>query len=186
MPKPLLAALFLVGSLALGYFLANGPGSRSVGDAAPGNVGGGERVAALERIEGLLAEILAETRHARTVGSDAPGLKTIAEPAPAQPQPAQPVREDLRGNLNPADPGGRLLPPAEKKRLAPIDDWDEDEETRRRWMFLSQKRALAWFGTPDEVSILESGAETWLYWAVDGRKEQRQLTFSRGRLTRID
>lgn len=177
-------ALLVLVSAAVGVGVGHLLGTDSA--PAAGQVGTTEADASLDRIEGALREILAELRTGRgglPAPSPGPGLAAKGKPPAAT---AVEAATGRASELNSGGPEGALLPVAAHKRLVALGDWEESQETRRRWIFTSDRRALRWFGAPDEVLIPNPGQEAWLYKGVDGRDEDRVLTFTRGRLTRID
>ena len=52
---------------------------------------------------------------------------------------------------------------------------------RKRWLFLSEREALKWFGMPDSVSASENG-ELWIY---GNALDSVQLVFHHGRLVEV-
>lgn len=178
-------ALLVLVSAAVGVGVGRLLGAESAPAAGEVVVAAGTE-ASLDRIEGALREILAEFRTGRAgLPAPSPGPTLVAKGKP----PAATNVEAASGpasELNSSGPEGAMLPAAVHKRLVVLGDWDESQETRRRWLFTSDRRALKWFGAPDEVLIPNPGQEAWIYKGVDGRDEDRVLTFTRGRLTRID
>lgn len=76
---------------------------------------------------------------------------------------------------------GSTLPPADVSKATELETWDDQEEVRRRWMFLPESAVLATFGTPTEVVNTDGGSESWVYETHD---LQVTLQMVRGRLVR--
>lgn len=192
MSQPLTITLLIVCGLVLGLGLASmldEQDARNTNAAQHGSLAATET--SLLRIEGLLASLLAgrQTGVPQPAAVQAP-VATGPTLAPTERASAPPTRTSIpepRVALNESGPTGGLLPEPRAERLAKLGElgeWEENQALRRQWMFTSERQALNWFGTPDEVSTNGSN-ETWVYEGREESEGRRFLMFSRGRLIRI-
>jgi hypothetical protein len=84
-------------------------------------------------------------------------------------------------------------PPARVERVLALHGWEHSEAIRRKWLFVKESAALAWFGTPESVDYDKNlGLDQWYYRVPvprDGEPENTeviQLEFRRGRLVYVD
>ena len=106
----------------------------------------------------------------------------LREPeAAARDRPASPTREE--------DPA--LAPPPAAERIGELRGWNEDSRVRQQWMFVSDRQALTFFGTPNRVSV-DRGLEFWWYDVTERDEEGEEVTravglgFHRGRLIQLE
>lgn len=105
------------------------------------------------------------------------GTRTLPAPSPSE----TPLRAD----------DSVWTPPPNFQRLKDLTGFEDDIRIRQRWLFVSERQALAAFGTPTNVYLSDNG-ETWYY---DGpnietedeilSNEDFRLVFSRGRLVQV-
>ncbi len=87
-------------------------------------------------------------------------------------------------------------PALSAERLRALHGWDASEDVRARWLFLGERSALGWFGTPTRIDYDEDDdTEEWVYeWPLpdldgDGEPDDTRgmwLYFRNGRLVDID
>ena len=142
------------------------------------------------QVERLVASAPALAAAAPPSGVDAPGLR-VSRTTPA---PAAPAREAARSSeraegLNrvrlEADRHGMLPEPDTRAIEAVPRDWWDSSETSRAWLFLSEREVLRRLGTPNQVNMHDNG-ESWVYRMEDDEVSDLHITFSRGRIIRMD
>jgi hypothetical protein len=114
-------------------------------------------------------------RRART----SPVEQPVASPAAASAERPAPAVERSRESGAP-----ELLPPPDFRALQELTSFEDDDRTRRGWLFLSEREVIARLGAPNEVYVNTSGAETWNWKLADGTAVI--AWFHNGRLLRID
>lgn len=77
----------------------------------------------------------------------------------------------------------KLLPPPDPRALESARSFEASEETRREWMFLSEREVIRRLGIPQSVFVADGG-EYWVWKAADGKEVV--ANFNNGRLLRID
>ncbi len=101
--------------------------------------------------------------------------------AAARDRPASPTREE--------DPA--LAPPPAAERIGELRGWNEDSRVRQQWMFVGDRQALTFVGTPNRVSV-DRGLEFWWYDVTECDEEGEEVTravglgFHRGRLIQLE
>lgn len=77
-----------------------------------------------------------------------------------------------------------LLPPPDTRALHELTSFEDDDRTRRGWLFLSERDVIARLGAPNDVYLGTSGAGIWNWRLTDGIEVV--ASFHNGRLLRID
>lgn len=187
MSQPITIALLIVCGAVLGLGLASvlGEGDATLTDA-PLHGSSAATEASLLRIEGLLAGLLAEMQASTPQPTTAPTGPTLAptKRAPterARTRPALSAPPEPQDPLNEGGPAGGSLPEPRADRLAGIGEWSKNKALRRQWLFTSERQALDWFGTPDQVNAGDAH-ETWVYEGEEEEDDTYYLQFHRGRL----
>jgi hypothetical protein len=147
--------------------------------------------------------VVAELRTARpSTDTHTPGRQRVAR-GPAATEPEEGAREPLAGGTRPMptvsvpEPVEPLrperstwLPEPRFERLRDLHGFEDDVRVRQRWLFLTEKEALATFGTPGLVWG-DGSSEKWEYEMPyvdeDGDPDTRThtLIFHRGRLVQF-
>ena len=199
----LVVGLCVVSGLA-GGLLSRVLDERPVGQVASADVDA--FAAALRGVERRLDALHATVADRALVTTPAPQLQPTrrAEGAREETQPPEPPpvpmarapavqTASLTDEVFTRDLDSPLLPKAQDEVLEAFFDehesntWHRDAELRRRWFFLTERAALARFGTPRTIGVDDGGSVRWSYrLVVGGRSRHLTLHFFNGRLYRMD
>ena len=168
--------------------------------AAPQPTGPELRSAFAEALAPLLDELRSRRSPARAPTRPRVGATDEQPRADPEPSPTPPVLGGTRtmppAAASEADAPIRpdssvWTPPPNFERVHSVRALEEDIRVRQRWLFISERQALAEFGTPTSTWLSDNG-ECWVYEEPDVETEDEiihgestTLVFSRGRLVQV-